>query len=153
MEGKPYSKEVDYWSLGCLLFEMMMGRSAFEMKSGKFQDLRKAIMKGRFKFPQQCDLSRQAKDIIKKLICVDVNHRLGSKGISEIKNHPWFASINWQDVLEKRIKSPLKIKVLNPTNLNTSVEESLQQTTNILVKGFTWSDDQCLSYEIENVSK
>jgi hypothetical protein len=37
------------------------------------------------------------------------NQRLGSNGYEEIKNHPFFKSINWEKLKEKSLKSPLKV--------------------------------------------
>lgn len=121
MVGNFYSKEVDYWGLGCLIFEMIFGDTAFRATTGKLADIKREILRGRFQFPQGIKLSDEAKDIIRKLICVDVKKRLGVNGIQEIKGHPWFASINWIDLQEKKVKSLIKIKVFDPTGINTEV--------------------------------
>lgn len=46
------------------------------------------------KFPQEMKLSREAKDLMCRLLC-DVDRRLGTRGIDEIKNHPWFRGMTW----------------------------------------------------------
>ena len=72
LQGNYYSKEVDYWGLGCLIFEMIFGDTAFRATTGKLADIKREILRGRFQFPKGIKLSDEAKDITKKLICVDV---------------------------------------------------------------------------------
>ena len=45
--------------------------------------------------------------------------RLGSFGrdAEEIKEHPWFAEINWISILNKEIKAPKKPKIVNPEDV------------------------------------
>ena len=62
---------------------------------------------------------------MKWFICVDAKKRLGGNGIEEIKNHPWFASIKWNDLKEKKMKSLIKIKAFDPSGMNTEVQESI----------------------------
>ncbi|WOL04944.1 hypothetical protein Cni_G13667 [Canna indica] len=47
------------------------------------------------KFPEEAKLSPEAKDLISRLLC-NVEHRLGTKGVHEIKAHPWFRGIQWE---------------------------------------------------------
>ena len=46
--GNYYHKEVDYWALGCLIFEMFYGETAFHAKSNNISDLKKVILDGKF---------------------------------------------------------------------------------------------------------
>jgi len=51
-------------------------------------------------------MSVEAKDIIVKLLIKDPTKRLGTKGeTEEIKMHPWFASINWNDLVNKKLEA------------------------------------------------
>jgi len=47
--------------------------------------------------PDDVKLSKEATDILKRLMC-DANNRLGSGGINEIKSHPFFKGINWDNI-------------------------------------------------------
>ena len=49
--GDYYRKEVDYWGLGCLIYEMAFGETAFYTKTQNVQDLKTLILGGKFKFP------------------------------------------------------------------------------------------------------
>lgn len=80
--GNYYSKEVDYWGLGCLIYEMVFGETAFRVDTGKMIDLRKIILEGKFKFPSNVAFSDEGKDIVNKLICVNNKKRLGFEGIN-----------------------------------------------------------------------
>jgi len=44
--------------------------------------------------------SKQCNDILQKLLIKNKDKRLGKKGAHEIKNHPWFSEINWEDILK-----------------------------------------------------
>ncbi len=50
--------------------------------------------------------SLEAADFINKMIQRKAHNRLGNNGASEVKNHPWLADFNWQDLAEKRIRAP-----------------------------------------------
>jgi hypothetical protein len=39
----------------------------------------------------------------------DPNQRLGAEGAQEVKKHPWFKTVNWEAVFEKRIKPPVTL--------------------------------------------
>lgn len=53
--------------------------------------------------PPEANLSPAATDILKRLLC-DAEHRLGSNGIEEIKNHPFFEGVDWESM--RGVKSP-----------------------------------------------
>lgn len=49
-------------------------------------------------------MSANAKDLIKKLLCRDPRKRLGAnKDSEEIKEHPFFEGINWEDVFNRKL--------------------------------------------------
>ena len=47
------------------------------------------------------EASPEAKDLIKKLLKKDADKRLGSQNEDDIKNHPWFAKLNFEKILNK----------------------------------------------------
>ena len=47
-------------------------------------------------------------DLTEKLLVQDQDSRLGANGVSEIKNHPYFANVDFDAIKNKTIKSPLK---------------------------------------------
>ena len=82
------------------------------------------ILKGKIKFPRNFDkyfvllrglmtlinLLRNAKSIVKHLLVADLSKRYGNlkNGVNDIKNHRWFADIDWNSLLQKKIPVPYK---------------------------------------------
>lgn len=111
---KGYSKECDWWSVGVIMYEMLIGYPPFWSDSPP--ETYRKIMNWRdtLKFPpaDEAPLSREATDLIERLLC-DHNERLGANGVEEIKNHPFFRGIDWDNLRKTRapiiptIKHPL----------------------------------------------
>ncbi|KAI4349378.1 hypothetical protein L6164_009970 [Bauhinia variegata] len=91
---KGYGMECDWWSLGAIMYEMLVGYPPF-YSDDPMSTCRKIVnWKSHLKFPEEARLSPEAKDLISKLLC-NVSQRLGSKGADEIKAHPFFRGIEW----------------------------------------------------------
>ncbi|CAL5184746.1 unnamed protein product [Lathyrus oleraceus] len=91
---KGYGVECDWWSLGAIMYEMLVGYPPF-YSDDPVTTCRKIVhWKNHLKFPDEARLTPEAKDLICKLLC-GVPHRLGTRGAAEIKDHPWFRDILW----------------------------------------------------------
>eukprot|EP00268_Persea_americana_P031423 TRINITY_DN3058_c0_g1_i1.p1 TRINITY_DN3058_c0_g1~~TRINITY_DN3058_c0_g1_i1.p1 ORF type:complete len:550 (+),score=116.17 TRINITY_DN3058_c0_g1_i1:702-2351(+) len=91
---KGYGMECDWWSLGAIMYEMLVGYPPF-YSDDPMSTCRKIVnWRNHLKFPEEAKLSAEAKDLISKLLC-NVEQRLGTKGADEIKAHPWFKGIQW----------------------------------------------------------
>ncbi|XP_030463945.1 uncharacterized protein LOC115683543 [Syzygium oleosum] len=91
---KGYGMECDWWSLGAIMYEMLVGYPPF-YSDDPMSTCRKIVnWRTHLKFPEEAKLSPEAKDLISKLLC-NVDQRLGTKGADEIKAHPWFKGIEW----------------------------------------------------------
>ncbi|GMF17075.1 unnamed protein product [Phytophthora lilii] len=88
-----HSRVVDWWSVGALLYEMLTGLPPFYCSDR--DSLFEKIRKGDLSFPKY--LSANTKDILEKLLERDPTRRLGAgpTDAGEIKNHPFFAQIQW----------------------------------------------------------
>jgi len=53
------------------------------------------------KFVKRIKLSDEGKDFIRKLTIKNKKNRLGANGVEEIKKHPWFGDLDWNDILNK----------------------------------------------------
>lgn len=96
---KGYRMECDWWSLGAILYEMLIGYPPF-YSDDPMSTCRKIVnWRTHLKFPEEAKLSPEAKDLISKLLC-NVPQRLGSNGADEIKAHPWFNGIDWERIYQ-----------------------------------------------------
>ncbi|CAD5234540.1 unnamed protein product [Bursaphelenchus xylophilus] len=116
---------VDYWALGVLIFELICGYPPY---SGSDADVVQdtIIQQGGVpEFPKKT-FSANAKDIVTRLLAVEMTERLGYKGIHQIKEHPWFEQIEWEKMLQMAIKPPLSPTVYHEGdtgNFDTYAEE------------------------------
>ena len=99
---KGYGQEVDWWSLGIILFEMMIGYPPFYSESSTETCKKILDWKNNFEIKQEVNISNEAIDILKQLIN-DPDKRLGRNGADEIKKHPFFKNINWLHIKETLI--------------------------------------------------
>ncbi|XVE89423.1 hypothetical protein DITRI_Ditri19aG0200400 [Diplodiscus trichospermus] len=96
-----YGIECDWWSLGAIMFEMLVGYPPFYSEE-PLSTCRKIVnWRTHLKFPEEAKLSAEAKDLIRKLLC-NVEQRLGTKGAHEIKAHSWFKEIEWDRLYHKK---------------------------------------------------
>ncbi|KAL0447370.1 UNVERIFIED_CONTAM: Serine/threonine-protein kinase CBK1 [Sesamum latifolium] len=96
---KGYGVECDWWSLGAIMYEMLVGYPPF-YSDDPMTTCRKIVhWRNHLRFPEDTKLSPEAKDLICRLLC-DVEHRLGTRGAAEIKVHPWFMDIEWEKLYE-----------------------------------------------------
>ena len=104
-----YDKTVDWWALGTLLFELLVGIPPFYHH--KQHRMFKMIKQEQAEFPNKIShgftVSNTAKDLLEKLLAKDPKDRLGSKGgVKEILAHPWFNDIIEDEIINKKKKSP-----------------------------------------------
>ncbi|KAG2501795.1 hypothetical protein HYH03_000295 [Edaphochlamys debaryana] len=92
---KGYGMECDWWSLGAIMFEMLVGYPPF-YSDEPLTTCRKIVNWRMFlRFPDEARLSPEARDLICRLMC-DLDERIGTRGgVEEIKSHPFFAGIDW----------------------------------------------------------
>ncbi|KAL5714156.1 non-specific serine/threonine protein kinase [Ranunculus cassubicifolius] len=97
---KGYGMECDWWSLGAIMFEMLLGYPPFCSEDPRITCRKIINWKSCLKFPDEPKISNEAKDLICRLLC-DVETRLGTTGgVDEIKAHPWFRGIDWERLYE-----------------------------------------------------
>ncbi|GAB4822162.1 hypothetical protein N2152v2_009208 [Parachlorella kessleri] len=91
-----YGMECDWWSLGAIMYEMLVGFPPF-YSDDPMTTCRKIVnWRTYLRFPPEAEagLSPAARDLILRLLC-DVDDRLGTHGAQEIKAHPFFAGVPW----------------------------------------------------------
>ena len=98
-----YGQEVDWWSVGIIFYEMLVGYPPFfsDTPNETCQKIRNFAQY--FKIPRETQLSMNAQDLIKRFITAP-EERIGINGVEEIKAHPFFDHFDWNNVL--RMKPP-----------------------------------------------
>ena len=111
--GKGHGKTVDWWSIGILLYEMLVGLPPFRSKNKN--TLKKRITEAKLKLPMY--LTSEAHSLIKALLQRDPSKRLGygPSGFEQVKKHPFFKTVNWKKLEKREVPSPFK-PVVNGTD-------------------------------------
>jgi len=156
LENKGYGKDVDWWSLGILIYEMMIGRPPFY--SDNVQEMYSKILNQVVKFPP--DVPEDAKSFISGLLSRDPKQRLGygPTDSESIRVHPYFKNIDWDALVKKEIEPTFKPSVKGDTDTSNFdrqfTSEPVQQTPASSVldakaqegfSGFTFTADSQLS--------
>ncbi|XP_077995972.1 MAP kinase-activated protein kinase 5-like [Glandiceps talaboti] len=86
-----YDKSCDMWSLGVIIYIMLCGYPPFYSETPSktiTKDMKRRIMAGDYEFPpsEWSIVSRQAKDVVKRLMCVEAQERMT---VDELLEHPW----------------------------------------------------------------
>jgi len=105
IQSKGQSRGVDWWALGILVYEMLVGYPPFyaETPFGIYEK----IMRGRYRFPSH--VGHQARDLIRRFLTADRTRRYGNmvNGVLDVKQHPWFAGMDWDLLYAGKIKAPI----------------------------------------------
>ncbi|PPQ74733.1 hypothetical protein CVT24_003861 [Panaeolus cyanescens] len=113
LDEQGYSKIVDFWSLGVLLFEMCCGWSPFYAEDT--QQMYKNICFGKIRFPKGV-IGEEGKSF---LLNRNPKHRLGAqRDAAELKEHPFFACIDWHALSLKQVTPPFKPVVESDESTN-----------------------------------
>lgn len=152
LKGSPHGREVDFWGFGCILYEMIEGKSPFY--SSNYNNLFSKIVNGKFAFTEKFSVT--AKDLISQLLAVSLKVRLVS--IEKVKNHEFFKSIDWDAAYQKKLNPPIlpeiygeaDVRYFNPPGNDKSptTNWTLQQRENNMIQGFTFEE----SLKINSIS-
>lgn len=99
-----HGKAVDWYLLGALLYEMLIGYPPFY--SNNRSELFYNIKKGKLRVPTT--LSSECKNLLRDLLQKDPNKRLGTvEDAAEIKKHEFFIGVDWEQVYLRRLRPPI----------------------------------------------
>ncbi|CAG2120049.1 unnamed protein product [Medioppia subpectinata] len=105
--GNGDSTVTDYWSLGCLIYEMLLGEPPFYAEVPQL--IYKKVISEEVKIPY--GLSSEAKDLLIRLLAKNRCNRLGFNGTEEIMKHPFFYGVDWNRVKDSDYKSPFQVEI------------------------------------------
>ncbi|KAI9893382.1 MAG: Serine/threonine-protein kinase [Vezdaea aestivalis] len=132
LDEQGYTKMVDFWSLGVLVFEMCCGWSPFYAEDT--QQMYKNIAFGKVRFPRDA-LSTEGRNFVKGLLNRNPHHRLGATSdAEELKAHAFFADIDWDALIKKNIVTPFKPKlksVLDTSNFDPEFTNALNGASSL----------------------
>lgn len=127
LDDQGYTKMVDFWSLGVLVFEMCCGWSPFYAEDN--QQMYKNIAFGKVRFPRDA-LSADGRNFVKGLLNRNPRHRLGAIGdAKELMSHPFFKDIDWDALAAKKLPPPFKPQVASETDTSNFDPEFTQAST------------------------
>ncbi len=89
-----YRQPCDWWSVGVIMYEMLIGQPPFMASTPAETQVKIINWSQHLHIPRHAVLSPAAADLIVKFCC-DPEHRIGKKGVNEIKRHPFFTAIDW----------------------------------------------------------
>nr|BAE20161.1 phototropin [Mougeotia scalaris]BAE20166.1 phototropin [Mougeotia scalaris] len=135
ISGIGHNSQVDWWSFGIFLYEMLYGKTPFRGRNRQ-RTFSNALTK-QLEFPPTPHISQEAKDLITLLLVKDPSKRLGAIfGANEVKQHPFFRDFDWTLI---RCRQPpsldVPVKFNNHSPQRTSGDEEEME----------WDEDENIS--------
>lgn len=123
LKSDPVSKEADMWAFGCVIYQMLSGKSPFKAPTDYliFQKIKN------LEYTMPDDFPHAAKDLIQRLLNSDPQQRLGSQslgGIQAIKDHPFFDGVDWEHIFTSTAP-PLKERLEEEAKRHPAVSPKL----------------------------
>ena len=99
------SFESDLWAFGIILFQLVVGKSPFRAGS-EYMTFQK-ILKCEYEVPVYLDVDQNLLDLLRKILVLEPDDRIGADmRYQEIREHPFFAQINWEDLAMFKVPPP-----------------------------------------------
>jgi serine/threonine protein kinase len=107
----------DWWTLGVLVYEMLVGYTPFYDEAGPASMYSK-ILAGKVAFPQ--GVPAAAQDLVRSLLQTKPTRRLGVLlgGAEVIKNHAWFRGFDWAALTSRQMPAPIPVNIKDKFDLS-----------------------------------
>uniref|UniRef100_A0A8C4EBI7 protein kinase C n=1 Tax=Dicentrarchus labrax TaxID=13489 RepID=A0A8C4EBI7_DICLA len=124
-----YTRAVDWWGLGVLIFEMLVGESPFP--GDDEEEVFDSIVNDEVRYPRF--LSTEAISIMRRLLRRSPERRLGAgeKDAEEVKKHLFFRNMDWNGLLAKKVKPPF-VPIIQGTNDVSNFDDEFTSEAPIL---------------------
>ena len=146
IEKQIYGAEIDWWSVGIIFYEMLVGFPPFWSENYTTKDISLKLknFKKHLNIPNGVKISKEAKKLIFDFLC-EKEKRLGKNGLEEIKNHIFFKNFDWDNVRQmtppyipkmfeyenNKFKYNFNLMRQNSLKIYTSKEKVKNNTNNI----------------------
>ncbi|XP_055758992.1 serine/threonine-protein kinase N1-like isoform X1 [Salvelinus fontinalis] len=116
-----YTRAVDWWGLGVLVYEMLVGESPFP--GDDEEEVFDSIVNDEVRYPRF--LSTEAIAIMRRLLRRNPERRLGSgeKDADEIKKQPFFRGLDWEALLQRKLPPPFVPSIKGREDVSNFDEE------------------------------
>uniref|UniRef100_A0A3Q3LB25 protein kinase C n=1 Tax=Mastacembelus armatus TaxID=205130 RepID=A0A3Q3LB25_9TELE len=124
-----YTRAVDWWGLGVLIFEMLVGESPFP--GDDEEEVFDSIVNDEVRYPRF--LSTEAISIMRRLLRRSPERRLGAgeRDAEEVKKHLFFRNVDWNGLLAKKVKPPF-VPTIQGTNDVSNFDDEFTSEAPIL---------------------
>lgn len=155
--GQSYSFEVDFYALGIIMYEGIVGQRPY--KVGSRTEAKEMLSNKQFRLKRShVSMTRWSDEALifcNQLLTKKNQSRLGFNGVQEIKDHPWFSEFSWEKLRLKQILSPFKALISDLRDRQKKFEESFDNRENQWARKLAQKEVQKLfdGYEFEKISR
>lgn len=114
MKQVGYTRSVDLWAYGCVVYEMLTGKTAFGKPHDPSHGIYLSIIENRLSLPAFLD--PHVRSLLRSLLTADITRRMVS--FDEVKRHLWFARVDWSAMASKRGLPPFVPTVASPDDVH-----------------------------------
>lgn len=128
--GSGHDFTVDWWALGILIYEMIVGIPPFynANKHQMYHLIQNAAIRWPNKDRHGIEVSPHARDLVTKMLVKERKDRLGQvNDVEDILGHPWFADLDMKEILAKNVTSPYIPQISSNNDLQNFDQEVTQQ--------------------------